>query len=266
MRAKPSGKPTRPGNARFGKYVAAGSEVEPAMPLTHVTDVYEFREIAELEKLVPKPCDVFLRRLLYFFYGRPAYRKNQDAPSSSIIDYFPVCFVFSPDMNAPRFKYFALDTGAFANGLLKKSFHSSMIKEDFELQPDSLSPQRLVRMFFGTNSNYIKNHPLSGVAIPNLELEAQAYYRLIQDAGEGDFDDRASAIEVQVTAEVPFSDKLLAVILPSDLADEPALIKLFEGYKVPLLPYDFIKRFRPEQHTSEIYKLVRDFYVAKGFL
>jgi hypothetical protein len=258
--------PARAGNGRFGKYISGQSEMAPQMPLTHVTDVYEFREIAEAESLSPKRCDVFLKDVLYFFYGRPAYRKNIDAPSSSIIDYFPVCFVFGPSTIVPNSKYFALDTGAFAGGMMRKFFHSGMAKEDFELGSNTSSAQKLVKHFFDTNSHYFKNEARSGVAIPTLELEVQAYYRLIAAGAAEDFDDRVSAIEIQASGEVKFGDGLIAVILPSDLADEPSLVQLFEKYKAPLLPYDFVKRFKPQEHTSEIYRLVRDLYIARGFL
>jgi hypothetical protein len=56
----------------FAKLVRAAPVSTVALPLTHVTDGYSFRDIMQSEALVPSPCAIFGSDLVYLFYGRPA--------------------------------------------------------------------------------------------------------------------------------------------------------------------------------------------------
>ena len=67
---------------------------QPMLPLMHVTKAETFaRYLAKNEKLEPRTCPVFGEALLYFFYGRPAYKLDNENPIITDEYLFPVCFI-----------------------------------------------------------------------------------------------------------------------------------------------------------------------------
>jgi len=233
--------------------------------LTHVSDGYGLRGILDSGALHPTPCPVFDNEpLLYLFYGRPAYRVNSQVLSSGIEAYAPVCFILSPRPTAIR-RVFPFDSGAFEHSKLAEAMHHQMILEDFGLEPDMLSPRRLVGLFFGDRDRYYQNQPRTDLALPALEFEATSYQALIGSRHENVFDERISAIEVQVDAPLPLAD-CEAVVLPDRLADEPEVLRRLTAAGCEVIPYNYIARLRPEAFTSDLYSRVRDYYRRKRFL
>ncbi|SEK00155.1 hypothetical protein SAMN05518849_1256 [Sphingobium sp. AP50] len=87
----------------------------------------------ESETLDPVPCPVFNKEpLIYFFYGRPAYRASAQIQSNGLDAYAPICIIMKPDAADPR-RIFPFDSGAFHHHLLADFTHHRMMKEDFEL-------------------------------------------------------------------------------------------------------------------------------------
>jgi hypothetical protein len=50
----------------------------------------------EGDTLEPYECDVFNERLIYMFYGRPAYRAK-DGNNARLEFEWPIVFIFDPD-------------------------------------------------------------------------------------------------------------------------------------------------------------------------
>jgi hypothetical protein len=98
----------------------------------HSTDAFALRNILESGMFVPRLCPVFKKDLLYFFYGRPAYRKST-GESIGIPARAPVVFVLAPDLVDMGVRVFPFDTGAYAAGRYGRWIHESMVMEDFEM-------------------------------------------------------------------------------------------------------------------------------------
>lgn len=257
--------PRQPSSS-FRKAIGASEAATGSLPLTHITDGYRFRSVIQTNSLDPTYCRVYEKPLLYFFYGRPSYRANQQAQSSSIEAYAPICFIIDPIFDFEIAGIYPFDSGAFHRQLLEGAFHHAMIKEDFALDTDFTTPRRLVRLFFGDMDRYYMNRPRTDVSIPPMDYEVASYYGLIKDELKNDYDERISAIEIQTEKSMPLSDSVLAIIIPDNFLVSQPVVDFIQKLNIEAIPYDYISRLRPEQYTSQIYSLVRAYYRKKGFL
>jgi hypothetical protein len=257
-------------NRRFSDFVEAAKISGSSLPLTHITDAYRFREIVGTSKLVPKYCHVFDAPLLYFFYGRPAYRVNQEAQSSAIEAYAPICFLVDPVFELELTALYPFDTGAFHKRLLAGAFHNEMKKEDFALEPNLDSPRKLIQLFFGSVDRYYSAKPRPSVKIDPFDFEASSYHGLINDKLQNVYDDRISAIELHSKANFTLKGSTMAVVLPSNFLDRSAAaggVKAFlKEIEADALPYDYVPRMRTDNYTSQIYSIVKSYYLKKGLL
>jgi hypothetical protein len=64
----------RPASGRFNEFIRGQLPATGKLPLVHVSRGYDFDAILRGDFLTPQPCKVFNRKLIYLFYGRPAYR------------------------------------------------------------------------------------------------------------------------------------------------------------------------------------------------
>lgn len=222
-----------------------------------MTDAYLFRSILETQTLEPVPCTVFKKEpLLYFFYGRPAYRAAAQAQSNGLDAYAPVCIVLKPEA-APPHRIFPFDSGAFHNRLLSDFTHHHMMKEDFELDCAPDMPGRLVNVFWSNEQSYFNNRNHSNFVPEPLAFEAKTYQELIRFKGKSGFDDRASTVEIQSAEAIDLPQNTLAVILPSDFA-QGAILKKIEDMGALALPYDHASRGGSGENVGQIYNIVRE--------
>jgi len=241
----------------FANLVRKGEASERPLPLTHMTDAYIFRSILETETLEPVPCNVFKEEpLLYFFYGRPAYRAAVQAQSNGLDAYAPICIVLKPEA-APPHRIFPFDSGAFHNHLLADFTHHHMMKEDFELDCVPDMPGRLVNLFWSNEQSYFNNRNHSNFVPEPMDFEAKSYQELIRFKGKSGFDDRASTVEIQSAEAVALAQNTLAVILPSEFARGTILTKI-EEMGALALPYDHVSRGGSGENVGQIYNIVRE--------
>lgn len=241
----------------FARLVRTSPASEKPLPLAHMTDAYLFRDIMDMSALAPTPCTVFEEEpLLYFFYGRPAYRAAVQAQSNGLDAYAPVCIVLKPDAALPH-RIYPFDSGAFHHKLLADFTHHRMRKEDFELDGALDMPGRLVNLFWSNEQSYFNNRNVSNYVPDAMEFEAKSYQELIRFKGKGDFDDRASAIEIQAAVPIDLSGNTLAVILPNDFARDTILASI-EALGALALPYDHVSRGSPGENVGLIYSIVRE--------
>jgi hypothetical protein len=66
--------PKRKAAGRLAAFVSSQTPIAGLLPLVHITRAYAFDTILDGDTLEPKPCDIFNEKLIYLFYGRPAYR------------------------------------------------------------------------------------------------------------------------------------------------------------------------------------------------
>jgi hypothetical protein len=257
----------RLGNGRFGALFSGTPSKVGVLPLTHMTDVYGFRQMLDDGGIIkPQHCPIFEKRLSYFFYGRPAYRVNPDIDSNALLHYAPVCLLLEAPAVAPIAGLYPFDTGAFAAGRLAASFHRGMIKEDFALGSNLDAARLLIEMYFGTDDAYYTGDPRMDLTLSSFALEGRAYHELLKSGGAAPFDDRASTVELQVEAEIPFGSSLIAAVIPEPIADEPAVIDALKARDAVAMPYDVIRRMKSTDYAAEIYRHVRDFYRSRKLL
>src|SRR5215218_641104 len=127
---------------RFAKFVADAEEALPRLPLFHNCDGLSFRDILSVDQLKPSKCSVFNEDLLYFFYGRPAYRAVKDGNAVSSNSLYPICIVVRPDAPLSPVRIAPFDTGAFAKGMYSGFMNPRMNRADFFAEPSTASPPR----------------------------------------------------------------------------------------------------------------------------
>lgn len=256
----------RPPTADFSKLIREQPAGLDELPSVHVSDGLGFRSIMRDGHISAEPCPVFDDEpLVYLFYGRPSYRVNSQVMASAIRAYAPVCFIFKPGVIRSPARVFPFDSGAFHNDLFHASMHRKMTREDFALEPDIASPQRLINLFFGDNQSYYDNKPIADIELPPLSFEALCYHGLITDRQENIYDERISSIEIQVGEDVRLKEAVEAVILPDAFLVKEVAESL-SAIGAEAIPYAFIDRLRPELYAATIYQIVRDYYRRRGHL
>lgn len=245
----------------FAQAVRNAQASPQALPLTHLTDGYHLRSITEGGHLEPSQCHVFGEPLLYFFYGRPAYRVAANLPSNGFEAYWPICFLMRPAAVSTK-RIYPFDSGAFHTGRFGNFFHRDMIKEDFELDVDPTMPARLLNLFWPDAKSYFDNRGALAPDFNVIDFELKSYAEIIRAKSNEGFDERNSAIELQTDVPVPLEGNILAVILPIDFADQKTRAH-FEKLGALVLPFNTVGRQGATEMVGQIYDLCRDLYDGK---
>ena len=201
--------------------VGSHPDLNEQLPLVHSTRCEWFREIAKEGELSPIKCPVFGEPLVYLFYGRPAYRSRNGGQPSTEITHCPICFVFKPYAVSDKIaRVVPFDTGAAANGLFSPHIDRADFAK-FILGSRIDLAQRMTHLFFGSNKKYFLGEARRLLSFADASVEVLNYLSLVHYEGESLFDDRRSAIEVQVREHVALRDTLMAVILPLAFLEAP---------------------------------------------
>jgi hypothetical protein len=215
--------------SRFWKWL---NDVDPCTsPLAwcHSTDAFAFRAIMEQGRFTPTLCPVFKESLLYFFYGRPAYKKNE-VESIGGSARSPVIFVFNPTLVRSGLRVHPFDTGAFEGGRYKKWMHPAMRLEDFEMPCEEHAPLRHVNSFYKSADDYLNINPSKPLKKYSGELEVNSLVALLLDTSAEDADDRKLALELQIKEEISLDPHvLMAVVFPDEMQDAKYVKSFFEG-------------------------------------
>jgi len=221
---------------------------QPYLPLMHVTKADIFaRYLCKSEKLEPRECPVFGEPLLYFFYGRPAYKIDNKNIVITDEYLFPVCFIIDSSNVGKVKRIFPFDTGAFYNDLYNEHFNTLDKKidnkeklkecESYCLGENMDTPAKFVSAFFGSNERY-----LTGAFKKDLEFDyftptLHKYYSLLCETGKPLSDDRKYSVEIQLENEVALPNNLLAIVIPSKANDKPEVRNLLKKWNTIGLPY-----------------------------
>lgn len=193
----------------------------------HTTDGYAFRSMVHSGFFAPNPCPVFGEDLLYFFYGRPAFRLSDTIGMNARA---PVIVVLDPSLICRGKRLFPFDTGAFAKKRFQKWVHDNMQLADFELACTDEAPRRHVQSFFGTNKAYLYVKPANPPLPYEGEFEVESIVSMLTDRDSEQSDDRRLAIELQVDEPVPFDvSSVLALIFPDELRQAAWLDSYLKG-------------------------------------
>jgi hypothetical protein len=255
------------GRGHFQRFVDAQTESqEKALPLTHTTDAFDLREIQQDGAIKPRLCAVFDQELSYYYYGRPAYRKNGSVQANSLAAYAPIVFIVRPAIIDDGVAAFPFDSGAFKGELYSHLVHHQMRVEDFGLSPSLERIGRLVCFFFKDNKRYYDQNPPAQAKIGKSEFEAQSYRELTTYRGKNERDDRATTVEILLDKAVDIRKNLLAIVVPASFLKDKKIKKLLQNLDVHILPYTDGANLTPASQIPRLSDIVRAFYVKQGYL
>jgi hypothetical protein len=248
--------------------VAAETAAAEELPLVHTTRCEILPHIVashELRSL--KECDVFRGEyLLYFFYGRPAYRHTLGAEPSGNLDLCPVCFVFKPHtIGAAAKRVFACDSGGVHKGFFRDHLQPPD-RDEMQLETTLDSARKLVPLVFGDNSHYYLGHARQ-VCPPVFPTGSAAarFHALLTDTGELAADDRRSVIEVQMDSPVRLEHHLLYLVLPREIMDQPEMRATVRPiWQADPILYDVYPGAPPHEYTATIRDTLRRRYSEGG--
>lgn len=246
---------------RLRKLIAGQGAAQPLLPYVHTTDAYQLLGALDDGRLTAPPCQVFVGEpLIYFFYGRPSYRVNANEKPTSLNHYLPVCLIFKANNVLPIKRIFPFDTGGFRGEFYSDAIHRKMKLDDFELEPDPLTPGRVVSLFFGSVASYLDAKALPSVSLDAVEMEAISYHALISQRLSNSPDNRISGVEIQIEGDIDLAGAVEAVVLPGPLFDSPIIKSMLKKYKICPLIYNQIDRQKPSDYVSKIFDLCFDYY------
>lgn len=252
---------------RFRKLVAGQGVAAPSLPYVHTTDVYGLTNALEDKKLTPEPCNVFVGEpLLYFFYGKPAYRANPGEDATGLDHYLPVCLLFRNDAIQKIKRVFPFDSGGFKAEAYADAIHRRMKLDDFGLDPDPATPGRVVSLFFDSVEDYLLSRPKTPGAFDPTQMEAISYEALIGQRLSNSPDNRVSGVEVQLEGELTLHGTVEAVCLPSTALDSAVTRANLKTMRVEPLPYRQTGRMRPSEYVHTIFDQCYAYYRSVGLL
>jgi hypothetical protein len=249
--------------------VATETATAEELPLVHTTRCeilpnivasHELRSVAE--------CDVFHEYLLYFFYGRPAYRHPLGGEPSGKLDLCPVCFVFKPyTIGVGAKRVFACDSGGIYNGYFKDHLHPPD-RDEMQLNTTLDSARKLVPLVFGDNIHYFLGKAKAVIPAPfGTDTPAARYHALLTDTSKLGGDDRRSAIEVQMDSPLALDHHLLYVVLPNDKLNEPGTREaILQTWQADPIGYDVYMGRQPHEYRTTICEILKQRFEQGGRL
>ncbi|HKD80330.1 MAG TPA: hypothetical protein VKH81_11605 [Candidatus Angelobacter sp.] len=246
----------------FSDYVQKQTMAAVELPLVHTTEYFHLPSIQATNTLQTSDCKFFKEPLLYFFYGRPAYRDSTRILPTRDVGFYPICFVFRPGTISKKAKrLYPFDTGASQSGLYEPAIKRADALAGYQVNAVVENARRIVAGFFETDKQYLSNTPRHDLLFSSTDVEAESYYRLINGGGDPTCDDRCSAIEIQIAECLDVRQGIMAIVLPTCFLEDDALRDtLMKVWRAHLLTYDADIGMRPIEFHSEVRRLVKRFY------
>jgi|GEM_PF-2726841 len=170
----------------------------------------------------------------------------------------PVCFVFKPrtiSRNVRRVH--PCDTGAVANDRFAPEIRAEDLP-DLELNPCIESARRAVSLLFDHNGDYFVGNAVSGRSFPAGGVAAR-FNALLQRSGPVDYDDRKSAIEVQVNSKINLENELLFVVLPGEFLEDKAIRDaIINKWNCDPVTYPTFRGSAPAEYYSVVRNIVTE--------
>ena len=258
-----------PSPSTFADFVEGHVPVDKELPFVHSTRCEYFFHLCSAGFLSPRTCPVFNEPLLYFFYGRPAYRSRAGDLPNTVMAPMPICFVFKPGiLNGKLTKVFPFDTGAAHSGMFSPHVEPANLLS-YGFNPTLAAIKKAVRAFFETNTEYYSATAKSGLSTSASTgiSPVDSYYSLITEEGEATYDDRRAAIEGQTDQSLILKDNLLAVILPTPFLDDAAVRDaIVNQWRAYPLRYNHVRGTVPNHYVRVIADKLEEFLKGGGYL
>lgn len=250
-------------DSQFRDFIHSAPPLAGQLGLTHVTDCARLGSLVASRKLEPRLCDVFGEHLIYFFYGRPAYRRQWDGGTTSNLDYARICLVLRDDIAALAHRILPFDSGGFKR--YSSAFHDSLKLPDFEILASD-HPLKIIGAFYDTLEGYWTMNPRQPRTFHATENIIRSYYQLITGGLAEQFDDRCASIEVQLAAPLPLNGEVLALIGPNQIFDDPAVQTMVADWGAEPRGYRVSKMFNPAEVAGRLFAEVERFLEDRGWL
>jgi hypothetical protein len=101
------------------------SPVAESLLWCHTTDGFRLKSFISSGTIAVNRCKVLDEDLLYFFYGRPAFRRAEEE-QLRLTSKAPVVIVLKADLVASGLRMFPFDSGAFMKGRYHNWMHPGM--------------------------------------------------------------------------------------------------------------------------------------------
>lgn len=237
------------------------------LPLVHTSRCEWMTQLPVPTELQTSHCEIYKECLLYFFYGRPAYRvKNEHVHD---IAYCPICFILKPRRtNLSVRRVIPTDSGGLMSGRLEPDL-TSKDHRLIQLTSTVRAAQQLVKAIYGSNLSYVTGKVSlaseSGEASGNEDTDgspdhvANRYIEVLKSPSISKTDDRKSVIEFQLGCNVPFEGNLQAVILPLPMLDSKSLVEQLENWGVEVQTYFTFEGSCPSGYSDVIKQMAVKF-------
>ena len=238
-----------------------------SLPFFHTCRGRDFRGIFTKKFLIPSECPEFHEKLLYLFYGKPAYRIHSTGLSSKDIGRFPVCFVINTKSAGSIKRIFPFDTGALIHDVLKDVCGEEKNPAKYELGTDVDVISQFISFFYGSDKQYFMANPqISQRDIPGFSFELQQIYLLISERSEKQWDNRAYTIESQCVTDISISKtNISAIIMPSIYMNSQEIVDFIFNEGIEVIPYS-LDRADPAHMSPLIIGLAEKYLETQGIL
>lgn len=244
---------------------AAGTTI--TLPYFHSCSGKAFRSILSSGKIERRMCDVFDEELVYFFYGKPAYRMQNRGTNTRDASRFPVCFVISDLEDSSIRRVFPFDTGAMACGVYECVCGDEKNPLSFEIGSDRRAISLLVGFMYSSDPNYFYARPEKAMMdIDSLSFELQQIYAIIVQFGESTWDARAHSIEIQHDQDIDLVHAPIeAIILPDSFLNNPGVADFIYNNNITAVDYS-IHQSNPSSATDILFEAAKRYLSDKGLL
>lgn len=249
------------------EFIKSGPPIKPVMPLVHIMDSCDFDTLMAQShpSLLPRTCKVFNENLLYFFYGKAAYRANSGKGMFANAN-APIVIITNSTQCAPFKRVLPFDSGAFHGKRFSSKINSSISLDQYLLECNLESAQNVIGSFYHSNDDYFRGRFKRGIDIPRKAHGVTAYYRLISEES-ADYDDRCSSIELQIEHQIPLDkDKLLGLILPATYRSESEIDSLIMMTNAQVRYYDLYFQTKVDEYMISLRGHLRDIFSVLGVL
>ena len=139
--------------------------------------------------------------------------------------------------------------------------------DHFELAVAANAPMQVVNLFYGSERDYYdaRAKPTIGGYDEYDDLEMDSYFRLLHHRANTEFDDRVSAIEIQLKDPVSLTGCVHAAILPKPYLNHPGIAKQIDEWGGVAIPYNVKEEFVPKELQGAIFDRLTDFLEQEGF-
>ena len=234
------------------------------LPLFHSCECFDSRSIIESNRLEKRECENFGEKLLYFFYGKPSYPAGEKAKGNrDDIEYCPVCFIVDP-REVEIFRTFPFDSGAFKGGRYGPYLHRNMEIDDFELEPSLIGLMNYIKVFYGSNQDYIRSKPAITSKVHDPYVDG--LISIHNATGTDVIDDRANTIEILSRKDLVVKKAVRCVILPEDLLGEKIIRDFLHTTGIEHIEYTVRRLTAPSLYNAVVFEKAINYMESKGGL